>query len=357
MIKIHRRNFIRTSLFGGIVAATAPAHAMKILAEQTKVTVDTNSRVSLITGSNRAEMVFNALQPFAKEIAQAAGNRRIVVKPNLVETDIQLCATHKDTIEGILEFFKSINKLENVVIGESVAFSQTISAYECYGYIPVAEKYKVKLLDLDEQPFQVHYVTDEVDSIPKPIRISSLLADRSNFVMSAARMKTHNTVVATLSLKNLVLGAPLKDPGYTHHGVQNSTSGKRILHGNGTRAINYNMYAMAYHVRPDLAFVDGYEGMEGNGPTQGTPVDHRICVAGLDWMAVERVGLELMGINPANVGYLTFCAGAGMGQFDLNKIEIMGEKLANHIRTYKLANNIERQLQWMNPLVRESRTS
>jgi uncharacterized protein (DUF362 family) len=327
-----------------------PAYAMKALAEQTTVTVDTNSQVSLVTGTNRAEMVFNALQPFAKEIARAVGNRRIVVKPNMVEKDIPLCATHKDTIEGILEFYKSINKLENVVIAESIAFGPAITAYECYGYIPLAEKYKVKLLDLDEQPFQMHYVTDEADYQPKLIRVSSLLTDRNNFVMSVARMKTHNTVVATLSLKNVVLGAPIKDPGYFSHASTTATSGKRIIHGNGYRAFNYNIYALAFHVRPDLAFVDGYEGMEGNGPTQGTPVDHRICIAGLDWMAVERVGLELMGINPANLGYLKFCAETGMGQFDLNKIEIIGERLANHIRSYKLPNNLERQLQWMTPL-------
>jgi len=352
MIKLHRRDFIRASLFGGIAAATAPTYAMKVLEEQSKVIVNANSRVSLVTGTNRAEMVFNALKPFAKEIAQAVGNRRIVVKPNLVEKDIQLCATHKDTIEGILEFYKSIKKLENVVIGESIAFDQTIDCYDCYGYIPLAEKYKVKLLDLDEHPYRVHYIMDENDFLSKPIRVSALLTDRNNFVMSVARLKTHNTVIATLSLKNLVMGAPLKDPGYHSHASASATvsSGKKIMHGNGVRAFNFNMYTMAYHIRPDLAFVDGYEGMEGNGPTRGTPVDHRVCVAGLDWMSVERVCLELMSINPDNIGYLTFCAGAGMGQFDLNKIEIIGEKLANYIRTYKLPNNVDRLMQWNTPL-------
>ena len=352
MIKLHRRDFIRTSLFGGFAAATIPAFVMDVMAEQTKVTVDTTSRVSLVAGSDRAAMVFNTLQPFAKEIAQAVGNRRIVVKPNMVEKDIPLCATHKDTIEGILEFYKSINKLENVVIGESIAFGPATDCFECYGYIPVAEKYKVKLLDFDEHPFQIHHVMDEADFLPKAIRVSTFLTDRNNFVMSTARMKTHNTVGATLSLKNVVFGSPIKDPGYFSHASTTATSGKRILHGNGYRAVNYNIYSMAYHVRPDLAFIDGVEGMEGNGPTQGTPVDHRVSFASLDWMAVERVGLELMGIDPSLIGYLKFCAEAGMGQFDLNKIEIIGETLANHIKSYKLPPNIERQQQWKTPIER-----
>ena len=355
MLKLHRRDFIRTSLFGGIAAATIPAYAMKVLEEQTKITVNANSQVSLVTGNNRAEMAFNALKPFSKEIAQAVGNRQIIVKPNMVEVHIPLCATHKDTIEGILEFYKSINKLQNVVIAESVANGKSMTGYDNYGYIPVAEKYKVKLLDLDELPYQMHYVMDERDFIPKPIRISSLLADRKNFVMSAARMKTHGTVVATLTFKNLAFGCPLKVWGTSEQGTPRVIShGKQTLHGNGLRAVNYNMYNLAYHVRPDLGLVDGYEGMEGNGPTKGTPIDHKVCIAGLDWMSVERVGLKLMDINPENIGYLKFCSDAGMGQFDLDKIEIIGEPLARHIKTYKLPNNVERLYIWKTPIERRS---
>ena len=352
MNRIHRRDFIRTSLFGGLAAATVPAFAMNQWGQQTKVTVDTNSKVSLVTGNNRADMAFRALQPFSKEVAQAVGNRLIVIKPNLVSSSIQLSATHKETIEGILEFYKSIGKLENVIIGESAADGPTIAAYDNYGYIPIAEKYKVKLVDLDENPSQPLYMMDELDLRPKPVRMSSLLVNRNNFVMSVARMKTHDRIVATLTFKNVAVGAPIKDPGFAfgRNRVVGTRSDKAIVHGNGFRGINFNLFNLAYSIRPDLAFIDGYEGMEGDGPVGGTSVDHKVCVAAMDWLAADRVGVELMGIDPATIGYLTFCAEAGMGQFDINKIDIVGEKLANHIRTYKLSRNIDKQLQWMTPL-------
>ena len=352
MIKLHRRDFIRTSLFGGIAAATIPLHAMEALAQQTKVAIDTNSKVSLATGANRVETTFRSLQLFSKEIAQAVGNKRIIVKPNMVTSTIQLSAIHKDTIEGILEFYKSINKLENVVIAESVADGPTMIAYDNYGYIPVAEKYKVKLVDLDEDSRQILYVMDELDLRPKPVRMSSSMMDRNNFVMSVSRMKTHDRVVATLSLKNVAAGAPIKDPGFGwgSNRKPGAQSDKAIIHGNGFRGINYNLFTIAFNIRPDLAFIDGFEGMEGDGPNNGTPVDHKICVAGLDWLAVDRVGVELMGINPAKVGYLSFCADAGMGQYDISKIEIVGENLAKHVKSYQLSRNFEKQLQWMTPL-------
>ena len=352
MNKLHRRDFIRTSLLGGIAATVMPAYLMKALAEQTKVSINTNSGVSLVTGSNRADMAFRALQPFSKEIAQAIGNKRIIVKPNLVASDIQLSATHKDTIEGILEFYKSIGKLENVVIAESAADGPTMTAYDNYGYIPMADKYKVKLIDIDANPPQILYVADELDLHPKPVRMSSLLMDRNNFVMSVARMKTHDRVFATLSLKNVAVAAPIKDPGFNfgRNRPAGARSDKALIHGSGFRGINYNLFNVAFSVRPDLAFIDGYDGMQGDGPTNGTVVDHRVCVAGLDWLSVDRVGVELMGIDPSNIGYLNFCADAGMGQFDINKINIVGEKLADHIKTYQLSRNIDKQLEWKIPL-------
>jgi uncharacterized protein (DUF362 family) len=81
----------------------------------------------------------------------------------------------------------------------------------------------------------------------------------------------------------------------------------------------------------------------------GTPVDHRVCVASPDWLAADRVALELMGIEYAKVGYLNFCAQAGLGQGDLAKIEVVGPRLAEHIKPYRLSDNIEKQLIWMRP--------
>ena len=112
----------------------------------------------------------------------------------------------------------------------------------------------------------------------------------------------------------------------------------------------FRSYALAGQLHPHLAIIDGYDGMEGDGPNNGTPVDHRICIASTDWLAADRVGIELMGIDFANVGYLNFCAQAGMGEADLARIEVIGESVNNHIRIYRLNKNIDSQLVWKNPV-------
>lgn len=323
---------------------------------------DISSRVALVTGNNRADMAFRALQPFSKQIRQAIGNRRVVLKPNNVLIYVPLACTHVDTLEGILEFLKSIDKIENVVIAESSASGSALNGFENYGYFRLASKYPVKFTDLDREASDILHVIDEKDFRPHSLKVSRLLLDPDSYVISVARMKTHNTVVATLSLKNIVFGAPLKDEGFTLYSEDKrfsdsaveskpgTISYKRVLHGGGVRATNYNLFTLAKLLFPDLAVIDGYEGMEGNGPTLGTAVAHRICIASPDWLAADRTGIELMGIDFANVGYLNYCAQAGLGTADLSRIEILGENLRDHIKTYKLPDNIDRQLIWMKPV-------
>lgn len=57
-----------------------------------------------------------------------------------------------------------------------------------------------------------------------------------------------------------------------------------------------------------------------------------------------------MGINATWMGYLLYCWEAGLGQFDLNKIDIEGETIASVRRAYRQHNDIERELEWMGPM-------
>lgn len=348
----NRRNFIRTSIAGGAAAAFINPFAdysSPVIAQQP----GTTSMVGLTTGGNRADLAFRALQPFAKQVKAAIGKRRIIIKPNNVSINIPLASTHADTLEGICEFLKSIGKLDNVVIAESAANGPTFEGFSNFGYNRVADKYKVKLVDLDQEAYNTIYVFDEKDFRPHAVRMSAMLLDPGSYIISAARMKTHDRVIATLSLKNIVFGAPIKDMGFTYGKDRKPGAkiDKPIVHGSGFRGINYNLYALARQLHPHLAVIDGFEGMEGQGPNSGTVVDHRICIAGTDWLAADRVGIELMGIDFANVGYLNFCADAGLGVADLGKIEVIGERINDHIKKYQISKNIDAQLVWKEKVI------
>lgn len=344
-----RRNFIKASVFGGI--ALSMPFPMDTFGNS-ELKVPEQARVCISTGDDRADMAFRALQPFAREIKQSIGNRQVILKPNNNDLNVPLAGTHADTLEGVLEFLKSIRKLDNVVIAESGANGPTFEGFAKFGYFNLADKYPVKFVDFDKEDYEVLHVFDETDCRPHPIKIAKMMLNPDSFIVSVARFKTHDRVVATLSLKNVVFGSPIKDSNFnwSHFGKGDITSQKPILHGGGYRGTNYNLYALAPKIHPHLALIDGFEGMEGNGPSGGSSLDHRVCVAGTDWLAADRVAVELMGIDFSIIGYLNFCAQTGMGVADLDKIEIIGERISDHIRHYKLHENIQDQLVWMKPI-------
>jgi uncharacterized protein (DUF362 family) len=349
-----RREFLKASLFGSATTLVA-GRLTSAWAEESvaPATVKAKSRVALTTGDDRANLAFKALEPFRKEIAAAIGDKQVILKPNNVVIDRPLAASAAENLEGILEFLKSIGKT-NVILAESSAGGPALEGFANYGYDKVAGKYGVKMVDLDTQGFETLYCLDEKDVRPHPCRMSKMLLDPNHFIISAAKFKTHDRVVATLSLKNIVVGAAIKDAGVgfggRRGGGEGGRSDKPITHGGGFRGINYNLCALAPRLHPHLAVIDGYEGLQGDGPVNGTPVDHRVCVASLDWLAADRVAVELMGIDFGKVGYLTYCAQAGMGEADLNKIEINGPAIKDHVKTYQLPDNMERQLIWQRPI-------
>ena len=120
----------------------------------------------------------------------------------------------------------------------------------------------------------------------QPVRLAARLLDPDAYVICAGMLKTHNTVVATLSVKNMVLGAPL-------HQAPKETprwNDKRKYH-TGIRQTHYNMLLTAQKMRPywGVALLDGYEGMEGNGPARarrcrrGSPSPPRISLRRTAW--------------------------------------------------------------------------
>ena len=354
---LNRRNFLKAGLVtsAGALISARFAHAAEPGA--TPVAPATPppaaapsaapSKVALTNGDNRTDNIFRALKSLEKEIVQSIGNRRVVIKPNNVSTDNQLAATHSDALIATLEFLKSIGKLDNAIIAESSA-GRTVQGFENFGYTKLSDKYKVKLVDLDQEKFQTIMAFNEGDAKPRAVRVSSILANQEdNFIISACMLKTHNLAVATMSIKNIVLGAPLKLPNPNAAGGRGrGGSDKPILHGGGSHGININLAMLAPLLHPSLSVIDGFEGMEGDGPISGTRVDHRVCVVSTDYLAADTVGANLMGIDPADIGYLTYLAAAKMGETDLAKMEILGEPVAKFAKKYKLAPSIENQLKW-----------
>jgi uncharacterized protein (DUF362 family) len=302
------------------------------------------STVALVKGEQRRQMVHDALAAIDQQIRPALRRKKyVVIKVNNVSTTNQLAATHADAILGILDYLNPRVKMP-VTIAESSA-GDTMTGFQNFGYAKIAaQDHNVSLVDLnDEAKYEVIPLID-YDLHLQPVRLAARLLDPDAFIICAGVLKTHNTVVATLSVKNMVLGAPI-------HNAPKETprwNDKRKYH-TGIRQTHYNMLLTAQKLQPHwgVALLDGYEGMEGNGPASGTPVPSRIAIASTDFIAADRVGVESMGINPAWPGYLNYCGDLGLGNYDIAKIDVIGAKIADVQKKYRMHQDIDRELQWM----------
>ena len=285
------------------------------------------AQVSLVKGNDRRDIIYQSLKMIEGEVLASIGNKKILLKPNMVVTNNPLSATHVDAIRAILDFLKPHYK-KQIIIGESVVWKRTFDGFKNYGYLPLEKEYNVKLVDLNQQPYQYRYVIDK-DNRPLPLRIISTFLDPDVYIISAARMKTHDRVLVTLSLKNILLACPIND---------HKNNDKALVH-TGPRGVNsichYNMFHLAQEVYPDLAVIDGFVAMEGNGPISGTAFDSRVALASRDALAADIIATKVMGFDPQRVGYLSAMAQAGMGQADFGKINILGTKLNQCLYHFK----------------------
>lgn len=336
-----RRDCMRLAAGAGLLAGTSSANAQRSGPAG-------RSTVALIHGDDRRRIVRDSLEAIKDQIKPSLmAKDRVVIKPNDVSTRNPLASSNADALRGILDFLEPFGK--PVVIAESSA-GNTRDAYEEFGYDRLPAEYRrlnVQLVDLnDEGLYEVLHILDG-DLHPVPVRLAKRLLDPDAYTICAGIMKTHNTVVATLSVKNMTLGAPLRSGPKE---AQNWND-KRHYHG-GVRQTNYDIMLTAQKLKPfwGATVIDGFEGMEGNGPGSGTPVDSRIAIASTDYIAADRVGVECMGIDPSWVGYLNYCHDVGVGQYDLSQIDILGAKLADVRREYVLHRDIDRELQWMGPM-------
>jgi len=287
------------------------------------------SKVALTRGDSRRKNIFESLKLIEKEIREKIEGKKVLIKPNFTSSRIQKAATHIEQIRGILDFLSEVYE-GKITIGEGSG-ENTFKGFSNFGYFRLEDEYQlpIEFVDLNKDGFEMIPISKSVS-----VRVSKTILDPSFFVISAAKLKTHDAVVTTLSIKNLVMGMVLlRDKEKVHQGI---------------KEMNHNLFLLAKKRMPDLGSIDGFYGMEGEGPTGGNMLRCTVAIASTDSLAADRVGLEIMGIDPEDVGYLVYCGRRDLGEYDLGKISIVGTELegCRSEKKFRLHSTIRRQLLW-----------
>jgi len=328
-----------------------------------------NPTVALVKGEHRYENVRRALELVEGEVDLSRA-RDVLLKPNFISVTKQLAATHVDAVRAVLNFVRERTSAP-LVIAESSGSGAAEAAvgFRNFGYHALAQRYGAQLVDLNREAFVRAEILDW-SLRPIGIRLARRILD-SDCRISICPPKTHDCLIITAAVKNMVMGSMLRKEnrllaaamglasrlvgdssqfgGRVPTWVGRFSGNDKLLMHQGYKVMNLNLCKVAKLVLPHLAVIDGLEGMEGNGPVEGDRVDFGIAIASTNAVAADSLVAELMGFASSQIGYLYYCHQAGLGQGDVRQMKVVGEVMDSCFRPFRPHPAYEAALGWRFP--------
>ena len=241
--------------------------------------------------------------------------KKVLLKPN-----VGRCAapgegitTDPMVVAAAIDVFQAAGAV--VAVGESpITGVVVLDAFEETGIAAVVRERDCELIDMDARPPVIRAIpgAQALDSI-------KICADvlEHDVVVYLPVMKMHMHTGVTLAIKNMK-GCLWRRSKVELHMLP-------AVDGCDEKPLNVAIADLSGVLRPHLAIIDGTIGMEGMGPSAGTPKALDVVVAGVDPFAADAVACTLMGVEPENVPYLRIGAARGYGTIDLGAIQVVPE--------------------------------
>ena len=268
--------------------------------------------VAVVKGERGHAPVFKALDLIDYRNA-LAGYDKVLIKVNFIvdKTWDTGATTDPIVVEAIIKKLKDL-PVKIYVVESDATITSADKAFEATGMKDMCSRNGVEWLNL-------RHVKDRVElKIPNGEALKSIIVPRlvtESAVISAAKLKTHADTGVTLGMKNMFGLLPDKFKGKYH------------LKGISKVVVDINTV-----LRPALTVIDGFVGMEGQGPADGTPVQMNLIIAGTDVVATDATACRIMGINPYEIKHIRKAYEKGLGK---SEAQVVGEKLETVTRAFK----------------------
>ncbi len=338
-----------------------------------------NKKVSLVKGNNRKINIIKALDLISSDLNNLKNAKKILIKPNLTDINNQTANTHFEAVEAVIEFINNNLPGKSIIIGESSgsAFYRkktTIDIFKIFQYDKLEKKFSnVKLESFDECKEFIQVQIKTAVGITH-LRIAKIYQNY-DYKISVAPPKTHNFAIATLGIKNMA-GFIKQEDMSTIHGMKGGievnapkTFFDKLPKGTvsyirrklpnwfvnflfnhfktyikAIKVIHHNILAVSKIVWPDLVVIDGFIGMEGDGPIDGNAVNLGIAIASSDALKADGLAARVMGLNPEEIGYMFYMQKEGLGDYSINGL--IGESIESVQKKFKLHGCYEIQKEW-----------
>lgn len=246
---------------------------------------------------------------------------KIIIKPNLVsfKKPDAAATTHPALLEALVEML--LARGADVTIGDSPGGPHSLPllnrVYAATG-MDRLEKLGAKLnRNMNEKT-----VDFPEGKVLKNFTYTEYL-DEADAIIDFCKLKSHGMLGMSAAVKNLFGTIPgLKKPE-VHYKFQNDAEFADML-------VDLNEY-----FKPRLAICDAVVGMEGNGPTAGTPRQIGAIIASKSTYYADVVGAELIGMNIDGLPTLQAAYERGFAPASSKKLRVYGDIRALTVDDFK----------------------
>jgi len=234
----------------------------------------------------------------------------VLIKPNMLSAKPPKKAvqTHPAVVEATVRLVVDAGGVP--MIGDSPAIGSLASCLSKGEFLPVIEKYNVKVLKFDEP-----VTLNNPEGMFKSFKVAREITEVDK-IINVPKLKTHGQMVMTMAVKNL-FGAVV--------GARKTQWHLKV--GNHPEKFARMLLDLHYLINPALSIMDAITAMEGNGPGSGDPVDLGLIFAGSDASAVDAVAARVVGLDPSLLYTLAVAKREGMGVADFVDVKVVGERV------------------------------
>ena len=262
---------------------------------------------------SRVELAMReALEPFGGMSAIVSPGQRVLLKPNLVAPSKPELAvtTHPAIVRAAIRLVKEAGGI--CFVGDGPGVGGTVNAARGSGLCVVAAEEGAEVLEFAETAV----FENDGNRLLKRLELARQLKDM-DVLITLPKLKTHCQMAFTGALKNQYGLIPGAAKGKFHFRFQNRDRMADLM-------VDINRTA-----KPALAIMDAVVGMEGPGPSGGTPRKIGAIIAGTDLTAVDTVAFTLIGLRLEEVPVSMAAKRGGYGTADLEDIEVVGAQISD----------------------------
>ncbi len=257
---------------------------------------------------------------------------RVLVKVNLLKKNApeDAVTTHPAVVEAIVRYLQGLGC--SVIIGDSPGgpynVKRLISIYKASGMTQVSENTGCEL----NYDTSVIDITNDKAQKLKQMQIMKI-AEEVDFIVSAAKFKTHGMLLYTGGVKNLFGVIPGLTKAEYHFKMNNAEN------------FAHHLVDICEYIKPVFTIIDAIEGMEGDGPSAGEKRQVGLLLASENPYTLDTVGAHIMGIQPLQVPTVKVARERGLFSGELKDLSVRGLPLEDiHILPFKLPGSLGKSL-------------